>query len=530
MRPVRRQSTSQPAGVAVVMVLMVMAMTMAICYAMLRTQSTALLIQENEQLQSMARQAALSGLRAALQRMHSPDWQGVNSSWQAAISSSQTFQVTYTAGDKFLSASNPAYQEYPYRVTILCTGRAVDPDSPQRVVTYQVQAVVRLVPRKLSSTPSDWPTMQNYTIFQTRDDNVELDIPCQLRGKIRIQGKLYLAMHYPNDLGAWWTYLDDLWQMRQAGYGDHRPVLGPVYLPTNRQEMLQLWALASALRVPYTHLATAEVGSDWTKPVLPSSYQLYPGGPVYTIPRLPDQLENTSYGPDPQQNPLGVYYRDGSLELRSGVSFQGAVFCRGDLSIQQTNVQITPVALPPVYQEGLTPTTPIRLPSASCQNFYVRSTGGGQVEGLVAAFDRFQIDKGPETVAFSLTGRLIARKIFLRERQPWDTLEWKKLYDQYLAQKPSLPPSQQYFPVWLGTKGRDPTPRLILGPDTGTVYYHWPRWDQPIFQPHPNDVTPLRNEPALRWELVRWTEQPATSSGTQTFSQSQQNSQTIKKK
>ncbi len=531
MRTLGRGKRRQPAGVAVVMVLLVLAMTLAVSYAMLRTQSTALLIQENEQLQSRARQAALSGLRAALQRMHSPDWQGIDSSWQGAISAQESFQITYRAGDSLLSATDPASPEYPYRVTVECTGRAAAPDSPQRTVTYLIRAVVRLVPRNLSSTPTHWPTMQNYTVFQTRDDKVELDIPCQLQGRMRVQGKLYLAKHYPDDLFAWWTYLEDLNLMRQAGYADCRPVLGPVFLPITRQETLHFWALAYALRVNYFHLSTAEVGPDWTKPALPSSYQLYPGGPNYAIPRLPDRLENASYQPDPQQNPLSVYYRDGSLQLREQVRIQGAVFCRDDLNVQATNIQIIPVALPAVYQAGLTPTGPIRLPSVSCQNFYVRNTGGGQVEGLVAAFDRFQIDQGPETAAFQLTGRLIARKIFVKERQPWDSLDWKTLYNQYQAEKNSLPLSERYFPVWLGQRGRDPTPRLIISPDSGTVFYHWPRWDQPIFLPHPDDVTPLRpNEPGLRWELVRWIEQPSSSSSFQTLSKSPSSSQTTKKK
>ncbi|HPP53384.1 MAG TPA: hypothetical protein PK777_10565, partial [Thermoguttaceae bacterium] len=107
MRNVRAAHFGKPTGVAVVMVLMVLAMTLAVCYAMLRTQSTTLLIQENEQLQNLARQAAMSGLRAALQRMHSADWSGGSSSFQETISSNQSFQVSYTPGDSLLTAADP---------------------------------------------------------------------------------------------------------------------------------------------------------------------------------------------------------------------------------------------------------------------------------------------------------------------------------------------------------------------------------------------------------------------------------------
>ncbi len=529
MRNVRAAHFGKPTGVAVVMVLMVLAMTLAVCYAMLRTQSTTLLIQENEQLQNLARQAAMSGLRAALQRMHSADWSGGSSSFQETISSNQSFQVSYTPGDSLLTAADPAYRELPFRVTIVTTGRAVDPKSPQRVVVYPIRVVVRLIPRNFSLTPTSWGTIQNYTIFQTHSENVELDIPCQLRGRTRIQGKLYIAPRYPTYLSAWWTYLEDLNNMRGAGYADCRPLVGPVFLPTSQQEALHFWALAYALRAPYSNLAASPVGADWTNPTPPPTYQLYPGGPYYTVMQLPDQLENASYQPDPIENPLGIYYRNGSLQLRSNVSLQGAVLCRDTFSIEQSNVRITPATLPPMYLSGYSPGAIARLPSVVCQNFYVRNTGGGQIEGLVAVFNQFQIDKGSENVAFTLTGRLIARKIIVRERQPWDTLPWENLYNQYQAEKAGLPAAERYFPVWLGKKGRDPTPRLTIGPDPdpAAVTYHWPRWDQPIFQPHPDDATPLDpDQPGLRWELVRWIEQPSTS---QTASKSTSKSPSAKK-
>lgn len=532
MRNLQRSRFGKPTGAAVVMVLMTLAMTLAVCYAMLRTQSTTLLIQENEQLQNLARQAALSGLRTALQRMHSANWSGGSSSFQETISSNQSFQVSYTPGDSLLTTADPAYRELPYRVTIVSTGRAVNPKSPQRAVVYPIRVVVRLIPRNFSLAPTSWGTIQNYTIFQTHSENVELDIPCQLQGRIRIQGKLYLAPRYPNHTLAWWTYLEDLNTMRGAGYADCRPIVGLVFLPVSQQEILHLWALASGLRVPYFNLAASPVGADWTNPTPPPMYQLYPGGPYYTVTQLPDRLENASYQPDPIENPLGIYYRNGSLELRNGVSLQGAVFCRDTLSIQQSNVQITPATLPKVYLSGYTSSAIARLPSVVCQNLYVRNTGGGQVQGLVAVFNQFQIDKGSENVAFTLTGRLIARKIVFRERTPWDTLNWEDLYNQYQAQRSSLPSGQRYFPVWLGERGRDPTPRLVIGPDPdpSAVSYHWPRWDQPIFQPHPSDATPLDPaQPGLRWELVRWIEQPTASGASQTTRQSTTKSQSTSK-
>lgn len=506
MGKIRPRRAKHP-GVAVLFVLMVLAMTLTVSYAMLRTQTTALVIQQNEQLQMWARQAAMSGLRTALQRMNSADWEGVHSSVQGVLSDRQSFLVTYTAGDSTLLPTDPAYQEYPYRVTVRSTGRAADPNSPERSIVYEIQSVVRLVPRNFSAKLTDWDTMESYTIYQTRNDDFRIDIPCQLQGRVRIQGSLRIAPNYPDYVLAWWQYLQDLNLMRSVGYADCRPFLGPVFFPVNRQEYLQQIALSSALGVSWTHLAGSDVSSDWTNPTLPASYQIYPGGPSYSIPRLPDLLVNITYQPDPVENPLGIYFSEGSIQLKNNVHVRGALFCAGTLRIEHPSVQIEPVEIPTLYLSGGTSDPPVRLPSVSCQNFYVSRTGGGEVRGLVAAFDRFQIDKGPETVSFTMTGRLIARKILLQPREPWETLPWQNLYQQYTAEKYSLPSVERYFPVWLGKKGRDPTPRVIIGPDPTTVRYHWPRWDQAIFQPHPEDGTPLHpDQPGLRWELVRWME------------------------
>ena len=59
-----------------------------------------------------------------------------------------------------------------------------------------------------------------------------------------------------------------------------------------------------------------------------------------------------------------------------------------------------------------------------------------------------------------------------------------------------------YFPVWMYQKqGRAPEPLWTIQPDAQTIRYHWQNWDEPIFQPHPDDG-------GLRWDLLEWTDNP----------------------
>ena len=498
------EGTADRRGVAILVVLVVISVAFALSYAIMRSQGTALLIQQNAHLGASARQAAMTGLTAALKKMHTDEWAGVDTTLSGSLGSHEGFEVTYTTGDPSLESGDDDYAEYPYRVTLLSTGYAADPGDPQRVVTHQMRAVVRLVPRKLADEPTDWATMQESTVHQSKKENFEVDIPCQFQGRVRVQGKLKIGAHYPNDGEAWWRYLRDLRLMRSAGYPDCRPFTGPVYLPYSEQDAFHLLALTFALGVTANNAPLQEAASDWVKPTSLTSYQIYPGGPAYEIPELGDALENVTLKPDPASNPLGIFYRDGSITIRTNVTIRGSLFCKDDITIEGEGVRFEPVELPGLSGSDV----PLRLPVVSCRNFTVKSTGGGSVAGLAAVFDEFKIEKGPETAQFSLTGRLITRKLYVKEREPWKDLDWEGCYDDFedqLHDDPSVP----YFPIWMAGRGRDPTPLLTIQPDSDPFTYHWHNWYDPIFVPHPDDATELDpDHPGLRWELIQWTDNP----------------------
>ena len=96
---------------------------MALACAVLRTQGATVQLARNTDRQDAARRAALSGLSAAIRRMHvQNEWGGVGTTWSGSLSATQSFSVTYTAGDASLASTDPAYAEYPYRVTLTATG------------------------------------------------------------------------------------------------------------------------------------------------------------------------------------------------------------------------------------------------------------------------------------------------------------------------------------------------------------------------------------------------------------------------
>ena len=495
----RRPAAARRPAVVLVLVLLVICITLGLSYAVVRSQFTALRIQQNASRQTSARQAAVTGLTMALKKMHTTAWAGVNTTLTGTPDADSSFQVTYTAGDPSLAEGSPDFDDYPYRVTLTATGHGADPDNPAADATYRIQAVVRLVPRRLVDEPSDWNQMQDYTLFQTKAETIELDIPCRIEGPVRAQGALTFAHHYPDDRDAWPRYLTDLNAMRADGGPDYRPFNGPVYLDEDKQDSKYLGALTDKLGVAAIDLETQEVtATDWTRPTDLKTYQIYQGGPTYAIPAVASTLQNTTLDADPLSNPLGLRYRDGSLTIGSGVTIRGTLFCKDHIEIVGTNVHLQPVELPALYGT----TAPVRLPVATCKKFTVDRTAGGDVCGLLATFDTMEIQKGPETMAFAIVGRVVTKTLYINEREPWNYLSWGYCYAVFLYHL-AFPDGDlvPYFPEWMGYWGRNPKPLLTIKPDPDPVTYHWHIPGNRIYQPHADDG-------GLRWDLLSWTENP----------------------
>jgi len=497
-------------GVAIVFVLALIAITMALSYSLLRTQVTATQIQANSNQRALARQAAMTGLSAALRQIQLQAWiddGGVSSTLSGRISADETYHVTFSTGDATLTDTHPDYEDYPYRVTVLSTGYALDPATAGTVCSHQVQAVMRLVPRKLADEPSSWTQMQQYTLFQYKPAStgggyhVVIEAACRIEGRVRIQSELKLDIMAPAGSNARARYLSDLNQMRVDGLGDERPFTGPIDLDTSKLAAATLDLLTTSLSIATSHKAQLTT-ADWTHPGAVTSYQLYSGGKTYAVPRVGLDHTDTVFEPHPITNPLGVFLRIGDLNLNDNVTVRGTMILSdsgGDLNILGNNVRFESVALHPLDGSDI----PIRLPVAIVANdFAVRAGSKGVVDGMVVAFDEFWVKRDDQAnIDFHLTGRLINKRFHVEQRNDWDLggSWWSNRYDDFMDQ---LDGGEPYMPVWLEENfDLDSTPRLTFKPGSTPASYHWYNPDQPIYVPHPDDG-------GLRWELVSWTDSP----------------------
>lgn len=209
-----RRSDRSRRGATILIVLSLILIALAISYALMRSQMTASRIQNNSNLDALARQTALTGLATGMRKMHENAWAGVGTSLTGSTSSTESYVVSFTAGDASLTAGGPDYSELPYRVTLIATGTARDPANSQLKSSHSVQAVMRLVPRQLGATTADWTSMRQYTVYQHAPGAFSLDVPCRVEGPVRLQGAVTLGSDYSWSSTARNRYLGDLNAMR----------------------------------------------------------------------------------------------------------------------------------------------------------------------------------------------------------------------------------------------------------------------------------------------------------------------------
>lgn len=479
---------------AVVLVLVVLAIGLAMAYGVMRMQATAEQVQSNSVHRGDARQAALTGMSIALRKMHQSGWTGVGSTVSGSLNANDSYEATYATGDPNLTAGDADYQMYPFRVTVLAKGYSTDPGTGMKA-THKVQAVVQLVPRQLSDPPADWSDVLPFVVFQKRNDDFEVSMPAQIRGSARIQGELKINDHYSSWTDAASDYFKDLKKLFDQGT-DHRPFTGPLSWNASRQKAEEILWLITRLGLSASDVSDKTL-ADWRSLTPNGTYQLYPGGPTYNVTVLAgDVPPSTTLDADPLTNPLGLYYRSGDVRLGSNVTVRGSLATEGTngLTVNGTNVTLEPVDLPPV--DGST--APVRLPTVIAKVFKQPANMRSTVRGLMSIDDDFDIAADTQDAVMSLEGKLVARRIYIRERTEWDARDWKSLWNIFNL----LSILKPLFPVWAeanyNTKSQ---PRVVIKGDATTVNYHWITRGVPLYAVHPSDT-------GLRWDIVSWKDNP----------------------
>jgi len=488
-------------GIAVVMVLGLLAITLALSYSMLRGQVMTTQLQENFSRTVDARYAAEAGMSAALRKLHESTWQGVDVPVHGTIDDHTGYDITYTTGDPTLTPTSVAWNEYPFRVTVRVVGYAENPDQPAVKSTHSLETVVQLVRRAFNANPSTWTNVQTYALYQWSTEPQPLNPPFRVEGNAFMLGELELAQNYPPSTQRS-RFFTDLNSMRSAGLGDHRPFGGgTLTLNYSRQPSGVMTSLQSQLGLP-TQSTSASSNQPVAPPSTVTSYQLYPGGKSYEIPSLQRQygyvMHSATAQPDPVNNPLGVFRSEGWLTFGDNAKVIGTVLSpssSSDVSILGNNVEFQGYNLPPL--DGSSEV--VQLPALLIRDdFVVYSGTGTTIKGLAMVWDQFRVDDGAVSTRMNLTGKLVTRSLAFGERNEWENLingTWSSSLSNFLGQLLN-PFSIKYYPQYFQQQtGLSYQPKLTVKPDTSPVRYHWQDWSQPIYVKGAGDS-------GLRWQVM----------------------------
>lgn len=506
-RPRRTYQGRRRRGIAVVLVLGLLAITLAISYATLHGQGVTSQLAQNNGRALDARMAAQSGLAAALRKISENAWPGVDVPISANVTNHSWYQVTFTTGDAKLTNTNPQYNEFPFRLTIDAVGYAADPENAAIRSEHHSRCIVQLMRKRLTAEPTNWATVTGNTVYQYDDQNVTVQFPVRINGTATLMGKLaFFCTDYPGNTAtaARDQYLSDLNARRIAGLGDYRPFPGVLTIRgiATTQDATTMALLMTKLGMVLVE-PTLGVGAPVNHPGTVAGYKLYPGGKTYTPPILQNNygnpIQNVTLAPDPVNNPLGIYRSSGALSVQGNVRITGTIITDGtgaEIQVYGTSNQFQPYNLPSLYGSAQT----YQLPTAMVQDgLRINSGAGMQIGGAVVVWDEFRIKNGLPSTSFSLTGDLITKKLTLEGRSTWTqtAATWTSDKTQFSLQL--LGPSPiLYFPDYMeNKKGFVVKPTLTFSSDSSGVKPHWHDWSQAIYQPDPAD-------PGLKWEVVRW--------------------------
>ncbi|MBX7167610.1 MAG: hypothetical protein K1X74_14870 [Pirellulales bacterium] len=491
----RSTDRSARRGAAMIIVMVLLAMTMVVTYSVLHTSATVTQIQANGGREDRAHLAAAAGISAALRAMHNASvWTGVSTTLTGSLSTLDSYSVTYTAGDSSLTVSSSDYAEYPYRVTLLSTGTAVDSSNPALSSTHQIRVVVQLVREQLSAQPSNWSSLSNYTVYQNKDSRVvKIDFPCRITGNVLFNGDLDLCRDYP-DGSSRATFTIDMGNMPGAGQADYRPFGGTVTLNADKQLNDDSAVLSAQMQTAVNTIsgAAASLGSSMSSV---TTYRLYAGGPVYSIPALASSISNVTLAPDVPTNPLGIFRATSNITVGSNVTIQGMLRSPAKITISGSNVVVSGANLGPLRGSS----TPVHLPTLRSNDLTVNAWANCTVTGLVWVDNAFKSAKGASNGSLTITGRVLCEEFLVEGRNEWDLglSYWNLMLSVFNTQK-GQPGGIQYYPAYCVTlPSLSLTPLCTIQPPTSNVTYHGSSLSNPVF-------APATGAAGLKWDLVSW--------------------------
>lgn len=519
-------------GMAIVIVLALLALTLGFSYALMRNRTSDHELERNQARKADARTAAQAGMSVALRKLYDGSWAGADTNFAGSLSTDNLlgFTVTYTTGDSALASSSADWNEYPFRLTIDSKGYSIDPTTSSSRSEYTIRTVVQLVRRKLNTSQAA-SGLESLSICQSKNSEVRIQHPVRLNGYVYIQGEIEFSRSYPQGWRGteYMKFFEDLYDMYDDKGWDYRTFGGTLLTPSSRQPLTGdvVQVLDAKLRVPRINVSTT---SARPVPAISSfgGYRLYDKGKLYpgqsltvtadssdVVPSADYVVTPGTYAADPQTNPLGVFTApQASIGFTSNTTLQGVVVScasgtSSDVHIAGTNVSLQGKDLPTLNGDSTIYRLPVILAKDDVR---VHDGTNRTINGWIVCGDGFQLMPGASSTTLTVNGGVFCDELYLDGRTSWvqSSSLWDSAYDSYdggllynLLHGLLGIGHRDYFPGWLydnrASWGIYLTPRLIFNATPDGVKNHVPDADQPIYVPH-------TDEGGLRWDVVRWQE------------------------
>lgn len=467
------------AGVSLILVMFALSMSLVLTYSFIQTQTVLTQISENGNRRNLAINAARAGMADALNRLNSLEWAGVTEQYRREFQTDSDGTSSYHISFQSPGSSISDALELEVHSLGIWASDANDDLKSE----YEITAKVRLVPRLRSrsilpgdsasatdqvSNPSNFDTITGYALFAEEGTNSLILDPCdRIDGNIWLKDDLTLfedpdwnssvRREFLQDVGnRQVTFPEGSSDLSQASLHYPHPIAGNITFyqyPSSgvRQDL-------SDLKVNWS--TTTE------RPLIPATdfskyttYRLYAGGPEYQAVSVSSNLYNQSLKPT-ANNPLGIFYRSGSINVYDNVIIQGTLISNYKIYFRGTGIHLTAFNWTGDTGEALIPDSDQwpRLPTVIAEDIQFERETQTTIEGAVVCQDDLSGAGGsvnyPGITAISLTGTATATPI----EQPFSRIKLQEL--QILD---TLTADGNYA-IWLSTTGMNQTG------STGTWY------------------------------------------------------------
>ncbi|QDV54043.1 hypothetical protein [Gimesia fumaroli] len=468
----KRNVRTSRSGISLILVMFALSMSLVLTYSFIQTQSVLTQISENGARRDLAMNAARAGMNDALNRLNTLEWGGVNDQYlrefQSDSDGTSTYNISFQAPNDSLNSV--------LELEVHSLGVWTSAENNNLRSEYQITAKVQLVPRlkdrailpgdsasatDQATNPGDYDEISQYALFAEEGrDSLILD-PCD-----RIDGNLWLndelvLYEDPNwnssvrsiflqDLGnRLVTFPDGSTSLSDASLQYPHPIAGNITFYHSPSSSIQ------------QDLADLKINWSMTveKPAIPSSdtskfstYQLYAGGPEYQAVSVSSSLYNETLRPTPE-NPLGIFYRNGSINIFDNVVIQGTLIAKNKIFFRGKGIHLTAFNWKDATGEPLVSDADRwpRLPTVIADDIDFERDTQTTIEGAVVCHDDLSGAGGsvdfPGVSVIQLTGTATATSI----EQPYSTITLNefRILDSLTA--------NGNYAIWLNTTGMNQT-------------------------------------------------------------------------